>query len=101
MNLILLFFVLPLATIIFSIALEKLLDNPFLVSAIIFVVFLIVAFVALGINFIIAAIIYGIITIITTTITIITTTIIITIIIGSQILGLAESVIFKDVFVET
>ncbi len=59
MNLILLFFVLPLATIIFSIALEKLLDNPFLVSAIIFVVFLIVAFVALGINFIIAKLYYS------------------------------------------
>ena len=61
-TLLLFFFVLPLAVIIFSIALEIILDRPLLVSAIIFVVFLIIAFVVFGgsATAIIAAIIYAI-----------------------------------------
>lgn len=65
MNLILLFVVFPFATIVFSIALEKLLNSPFLVSAIVFAVFLILAFTAFSPTFIIAAVIYAIIALIT------------------------------------
>ena len=45
MNLLLIFFALPLATIVFSIALQKIIDNPILVASIIFSIFLIVTFV--------------------------------------------------------
>ena len=41
-NLILIFFALPLAVVIVSIALQKLFDSPALVAGIIFVVFLVV-----------------------------------------------------------
>ena len=44
MNL-LIFFALPLATIIISIALQKMLKCPFLVAGIIFAIFLVVTFV--------------------------------------------------------
>ena len=65
MNLLLIFFALPLATIIFSIALQKILDNPILVSAIIFAIFLIVTFVVWDLNLLIATIVYTIISFIT------------------------------------
>ena len=61
MDPILLFFVFPLVTIIFAIALQLLLNNPILVSAIIFAVFLVVTFVAFTSDFLIFAIIYAII----------------------------------------
>ena len=65
MNVLLLFFALPIATIVISIALQKILKNPILVSAIIFSVFLIVIFIINNINFLIATIIYTLISYIT------------------------------------
>src|SRR5574344_2212944 len=69
MSTILLFFVLPLATIIFAIALEKLFDNPFIVTAVIFAIFLIVTFTVATIDFLIFAIAYTIIALITALLT--------------------------------
>ena len=60
MNLLLIFFALPLATIVFSIALQRILDNPILVASIIFSIFLIVTFVVGDLNLLIATIIYTI-----------------------------------------
>ena len=70
-TLLLLFFVLPLSVIIFSIALEKILNNPILVSAIIFAISLIVAFAifAGSSTAIIVAIIYGLLALATALIT--------------------------------
>mgnify|MGYP005758772755 CR=1 FL=1 len=65
MNLILFLFIFPIAVIIFSIALQKILKNPFLVSAIILAVFLIITFTVYGVGFLIAAFIYAIIALIT------------------------------------
>lgn len=65
MNLILLLIVFPLATIIFSIALERLLNSPILVSAIIFISFVLIAYLAFGTDFIIAAVVYAFIALIT------------------------------------
>lgn len=65
MNLLLLFFALPIATIIISIALQKNLDNPILVASIIFAVFLVVTFVVGDLNLLIATIAYTIISFIT------------------------------------
>ena len=62
---ILLFFVFPLATIIFAIALQRIFNNPFLVSAIVFAIFLILAFTAFDEEFLIYAIAYAIIALIT------------------------------------
>ena len=61
MNVLLLFFALPLAIIIISIALQKILKNPILVAGIIFSIFLIITFVINNINFLIATIIYTLI----------------------------------------
>ena len=65
MNVLLLFFALPLATIIISIALQKILKSPALVAGIIFSIFLIVTFVIGNLNFLIATIIYTLISYIT------------------------------------
>ena len=65
MNILLIFFALPIAVIIISIALQKILKNPILVAAIIFAVFLIVTFIVNNLNFLIAAIVYAIISYIT------------------------------------
>lgn len=65
MNILLIFFALPIATIIISIALQKILKCPPLVSAVIFAIFLIVTFVINNINFLVAAIVYAIIAFIT------------------------------------
>ena len=51
MNILLIFFALPIAVIIISIALQKILKNPILVAAIIFAVFLIVTFIVNNLNF--------------------------------------------------
>ena len=61
MNVLLLFFALPLAIIIISIALQKILKNPILVAGIIFSIFLIITFIINNINFLIATIIYTLI----------------------------------------
>lgn len=59
------FFVFPIAIIIFSIALQKILKNPILVASVIFAAFLIVAFTAFDETFLIAVLIYTIISLIT------------------------------------
>ena len=64
MNL-LIFFAFPIATIIISIILQKIIRNPFLVAAFIFAVFLIVAFAAFDETFLVAVLIYTIIALIT------------------------------------
>lgn len=61
MNNLLIFFAFPIAVIIFSYALQKLLKNPVLVAAIIFSVFLIVTFSAFTEDFLIATLAYTII----------------------------------------
>lgn len=65
MNILLIFFALPIATIIISIALQKILKNPPLVAAVIFAIFLIVTFIINNLNFLIATIVYTIISYIT------------------------------------
>ena len=65
MNNLLIFFALPIATIIISIALQKILKCPPLVAAIVFAIFLIVTFVVNNLNFLIATIVYTIISFIT------------------------------------
>lgn len=65
MNTLLIFFALPIAVIIISIALQKILKCPALVAAIIFAIFLIVTFIVNNLNFLIAAIVYAIISFIT------------------------------------
>lgn len=69
MNILLIFFALPIAVIIISIALQRILKCPILVAAIIFAIFLIVTFVVNNLNFLIAAIVYAIISFITAFIT--------------------------------
>lgn len=69
MNILLIFFALPIAVIIISIALQRILKCPVLVAAIIFAIFLIVTFVVNNLNFLIAAIVYAIISFITAFIT--------------------------------
>ncbi len=65
MNTLLIFFALPIAVIIISIALQRILKCPALVAAIIFAIFLIVTFIVNNLNFLIAAIVYAIISFIT------------------------------------
>lgn len=65
MNILLIFFALPIATIIISIALQKIFKCPPLVAAIIFAIFLIVTFIIGDLNFLIATIAYTIISFIT------------------------------------
>ena len=65
MNNLLIFFALPIATIIISIALQKILKCPYLVSAIIFAIFLIVTFIINNLNFLVATIVYTIVSFIT------------------------------------
>lgn len=65
MNNLLIFFALPIATIIFSIALQKILKNPVLVAAVIFAIFLIVTFTAFDETFLVAALVYTILSYIT------------------------------------
>ncbi len=69
MNILLIFFALPIAVIIISIALQKIFKNPLLVAAIIFAIFLIVTFVVNDLNFLVAAIAYAIISFLTALIT--------------------------------
>lgn len=69
MNILLIFFALPIAVIIISIALQRILKCPILVAAIIFAIFLIVTFVVNNLNLLIAAIVYAIISFITAYIT--------------------------------
>lgn len=68
-TLLLIFFALPIAVIIISIALQKILKNPFLVAAIIFAIFLVVTFVIGNLIFLVATIAYAILAFITAIIT--------------------------------
>lgn len=65
MNLLLLFFAIPLAVIILSIVLQKILNCPWLVAATFFAIFLILTFTIGNIEFLILAIGYTIISFIT------------------------------------
>lgn len=65
MNILLIFFALPVAVIIISVALQRILKCPILVSAIIFAIFLVVTFVINNLNFLVVTIIYAIISFIT------------------------------------
>ena len=58
MNTLLIFFALPLATIILAIVLQKLIKCPVLVAAIFFAIYLIVAFAVFDATFLIVAIVY-------------------------------------------
>lgn len=68
-TLLLVFFALPIAVIIISIALQKIFKNPFLVAAIIFAIFLIVTFVIGNLILLVATIAYTILAFITAVIT--------------------------------
>ncbi len=65
MNILLVFFALPIAVIIFSVALQKILKCPLLVASITFAVFLVITFLINDLNYLIATIIYTIISYIT------------------------------------
>lgn len=65
MNTLLIFFALPLATIIISIALQKILKCPILVAGIIFAIFLIVTFIINDLIFLVATIVYTILSFLT------------------------------------
>lgn len=69
MDPILLFFIIPIATIVGAIALEKLLNSPILVGAITFTIFLILSFTILTTNYLILGFIYSILATITAFIT--------------------------------
>ena len=61
MNTLLLFFALPIATIILAIVLEKILRNPILTALTFFAIYLIVAFAAFGATFLTFVIVYTLI----------------------------------------
>ena len=65
MDLVLILVVLPLATIIFSIALQKLLKCPLLVAAVVFAIFLILTYTVFGTDFIIFAILFALLAFVT------------------------------------
>lgn len=69
MNNLLIFFALPIAVIIISIALQKIFKCPFLVAAIIFAIFLVATFIIDNLNFLVATIAYTILAFITAVIT--------------------------------
>ena len=69
MNTLLIFFALPIAVIIISIALQKIFKCPFLVAAIIFAIFLIVTFVLGNLIYLVATIAYTILAFITAVLT--------------------------------
>lgn len=65
MNTLLIFFAFPIAVIIISAILQKVLNSPIAVAALIFAIFLIVTFAAFDETFLIATLIYTIIALIT------------------------------------
>ena len=65
MNILLLAFALPIAVIIFSIALQRIFNSPILVGAIIFAIFLVVTFVVNDLMFLVYTIIYTFLAILT------------------------------------
>ena len=69
MNTLLLFFALPVATVILAIVLQKILNNPLLVAATFFAIYLIVTFAAFDVSFLVYAIAYTILAYITAVLT--------------------------------
>lgn len=69
MNTLLLFFALPVATIILSIVLQKILDSPILVALTFFAIYLIVTFAAFDESFLVYAIVYTILAYLAATLT--------------------------------
>lgn len=69
MNVLLLFFALPVATVILAIVLQKILNNPLLVAATFFAIYLIVTFAAFDASFLVYAILYTILAYITAVLT--------------------------------
>lgn len=65
MNILLIFFALPIAVIIISAILQKVLKSPLAVAALIFAIFLIVTFAAFDATFLIATLAYTILAFIT------------------------------------
>lgn len=65
METLLVFFALPVATIILAIVLQKILNNPLLVAATFFAIYLIVTFAAFDTSFLVYAIVYTILAYIT------------------------------------
>lgn len=65
MNNLLLFFAIPVATIILSIVLQKLLQSPLLVAATFFAIFLVITFAAFDESFLVFAILYTLLALIT------------------------------------
>ena len=65
MNILLIFFALPIATIILAAVLEKVLNCPFAVAAVAFAIYLIVTFAAFDETFLIATIVYTILAFLT------------------------------------
>ena len=65
MNSLLIFFAIPVATIIFSIVLQKLLNNPLLVSATFFAIFLLVTFSVFDASFLVCTILYTLLSLLT------------------------------------
>ena len=68
-TLLLIFFAIPIAVIIVSIALQKIFKCPFLVAAIIFAIFLVITFIVGNLIFLVATIAYTILAFITAVIT--------------------------------
>lgn len=68
MNILLIFFAFPIAVIIISAILQRLINSPISVALLIFAIFLIVTFAAFDVNFLVATIIYTILAFITATI---------------------------------
>lgn len=69
MNILLIFFALPIATIILAIVLQRLIKCPLAVAAIFFAIYLIVTFAAFDINFLVFAILYTILAYVTAVLT--------------------------------
>jgi len=65
MNNLLIFFAIPVATIIFAIVFQKILQSPLLVAATFFAIFLIVTFAAFDESFLVFAILYTLLALIT------------------------------------
>lgn len=65
MNTLLIFFAIPVATIILAIVLQKVLNSPLLVAATFFAIFLIITFAAFDESFLVFAILYTILALIT------------------------------------
>ena len=65
MNTLLIFFAIPVATIILAIVLQKILNSPLLVAATFFAIFLVVTFAAFDESFLVFAILYTLLALIT------------------------------------